>query len=173
MSDIPAEIFVTADAGKAALEREKLDLEINRLKHFWRDPDFWIKVTTLTVAVATVWGTVWFSFLGAQVNKLQTDKDRLANDVNVLKQDQTKLKSTNSGLETDKKALTTEVGNLRWEVGLLGSPLDFNCLITTIEVSVQSVHLDEVWVSVEDGPKWTPTRVPTWGINGHLGASSR
>jgi hypothetical protein len=36
-----------------------------------------------------------------------------------------------------------------------------------------SVHLDEVWVGVEDGPKWTPTEVSTWGINGHFGASSR
>ena len=35
-------------------------------------------------------------------------------------------------------------------------------------VRVQSVHLDEAWVSVEDGPKWTPTRVPTWEINGHF-----
>ena len=26
---------------------------------------------------------------------------------------------------------------------------------------------------VEDGPKWTPTEVSTWGINGHFGASSR
>jgi hypothetical protein len=40
-------------------------------------------------------------------------------------------------------------------------------------VSVRSVHLDEVWVGVEDGPKWTPTRVSTWGINGHFGAGSR
>ncbi|SRR6266849_9279470 len=40
-------------------------------------------------------------------------------------------------------------------------------------VSVRSAHLDEVWVDVEDGPKWTPTEVSTWGINGHFGASSR
>ena len=40
-------------------------------------------------------------------------------------------------------------------------------------VSVRSVHLDEVWVDVEDGPKWTPTEVSTWGIDGHFGASSR
>jgi transposase-like protein len=31
-------------------------------------------------------------------------------------------------------------------------------------VSVRSVHLDEVWVGVEDGPKRTLTRVPTWEI---------
>ena len=42
-----------------------------------------------------------------------------------------------------------------------------------MQVSVRSVHLDEVWVGVEDGPKWTPTRVSTWGINGHFGAGSR
>jgi hypothetical protein len=41
------------------------------------------------------------------------------------------------------------------------------------KVSVRSVHLDKVWVGVEDGPKWAPTRVSTWGINGHFGASSR
>jgi hypothetical protein len=40
-------------------------------------------------------------------------------------------------------------------------------------VSVRSLHLDEVWVDVEDGPKWTPTEVSTWGINGHFGAGSR
>jgi hypothetical protein len=28
-------------------------------------------------------------------------------------------------------------------------------------------------VDVEDGPKWTPTEVSTWGINGHFGAGSR
>jgi hypothetical protein len=39
--------------------------------------------------------------------------------------------------------------------------------------STLTVHLDEVWVGVEDGPKWTLTRVSTWGINGHFGASSR
>ena len=39
-------------------------------------------------------------------------------------------------------------------------------------VSVRPVHLDEEWVDVEDGPKWTPTEVSTWGINGHFGAGS-
>jgi hypothetical protein len=43
---------------------------------------------------------------------------------------------------------------------------------TRICVSVRSVHLDEVWVGVEDDPMWTLTRVPTWGINGHFGAGS-
>ena len=46
-------------------------------------------------------------------------------------------------------------------------------LSTTFNVSVRSVHLDEVWVGVEDGPKRALKRVSTWGINGHFGASSR
>jgi hypothetical protein len=45
--------------------------------------------------------------------------------------------------------------------------------VPTRTVSVRTLHLDEVWVDVEDGPKWTPTEVSTWGINGHFGASSR
>ena len=42
-----------------------------------------------------------------------------------------------------------------------------------IAVSVRSVHLDEVSVDVEDGPKWTPMEVSTWGVNGHFGVGSR
>ena len=61
--------------------------------------------------------------------------------------------------------------------GLLGAIYSavthFNTGVLIMYVSVRSVHLDEVWVGVEDGPKWTPTRVSTWGINGYFGASSR
>jgi DNA invertase Pin-like site-specific DNA recombinase len=39
-------------------------------------------------------------------------------------------------------------------------------------VSVWSIHLDEVCVDVEDGPKWTSTRVSTWGIDGHFRTGS-
>jgi hypothetical protein len=47
-----------------------------------------------------------------------------------------------------------------------------NLALCPITVSVRPVHLDEEWVDVEDGPKWTPTEVSTWGINGHFGAGS-
>jgi len=40
-------------------------------------------------------------------------------------------------------------------------------------VSVRSVHLDEVCASEEDGPLWAHREVSTWGIRGHFGTDSR
>jgi hypothetical protein len=140
MSDIPPLLVgdglaeARAGAEKIALERQKLDLEINRLKHFWRDPDFWIKVSTLLVGVATVWGAVWFSFLGADVHRLQNDKETLTNETKVLESDKTRLTNTKNDLEKDKIALTTDKTALTAEVGNLQSKIATDTLSLLIDL---------------------------------------
>jgi hypothetical protein len=43
-----------------------------------------------------------------------------------------------------------------------------SCCEASLAQNLRSVHLDEVWVGLEDGSMWTPTMVSTWRIMNSL-----
>src|ERR1017187_8059103 len=101
------------DPTSEELQREKLQLEISELRHWWRRPTYIQGILSVTVAVIASTGTLVVGYVNGwfdvQRGRLEMQRSAVQRDIDQLTEKTDSLHRQIAGLEGEKHTLT---GNL-------------------------------------------------------------